>query len=70
MNEPRKRQADEQGHFPKVGPDDTFDDGDMTLFNGFLRAAGEDLACDALRAPLDSTGQWWRSPRRVGGQFE
>lgn len=45
------------------------DDGDMTLFNGLLCAAGVDGGCQAVADALDpATGQWHRSPRirRVG----
>jgi len=40
------------------------DDGDMTLFNGLLCAAGEEDGCKAVADAQDpSTGQWFRSPR-------
>jgi hypothetical protein len=40
------------------------DDGDMTLFNGLLCAAGESRGCDAVANSQDpATGQWFRSPR-------
>lgn len=45
------------------------DDGDMTLFNGLLCAAGEPLGCVGVKEALDrNTGQWYRSPRiRLNG---
>ena len=45
------------------------DDGDMTLFNGLLCAAGEVRGCDAVANAQDpTTGQWFRSPRiRLSG---
>jgi hypothetical protein len=42
------------------------EDGDMTLFNGLLCAAGDQRGCDAARLAQGPTGQWWRSPRRIG----
>lgn len=39
------------------------DDGDMTLFNGLLCAAGEQLGCEAVKESQDKTGRWFRSPR-------
>lgn len=42
------------------------DDGDMTLFNGLLCAAGEADGCDAVARSQDAGGRWWRSPRRIG----
>lgn len=41
------------------------DDGDMTLFNGLLCAAGVNVGCDAVKRAQSSSGQWWRSPRRI-----
>jgi hypothetical protein len=38
-------------------------DGDMTLFNGLLCAAGEPLGCESVRKAQDSTGRWHRSVR-------
>lgn len=45
------------------------DDGDMTLFNGLLCAAGEPLGCLGVKEALDrNSGQWYRSPRiRING---
>jgi hypothetical protein len=45
------------------------DDGDMTLFNGLLCAAGEPLGCLGVKEALDrNSGQWYRSPRiRLNG---
>jgi hypothetical protein len=42
------------------------DDGDMTLFNGLLCAAGESGGCDAVAHSQGTDGRWWRSPRRIG----
>ncbi|MER8763032.1 MULTISPECIES: hypothetical protein [unclassified Mesorhizobium] len=42
------------------------DDGDMTLFNGLLCAAGESEGCDAVARSQGTNGRWWRSPRRIG----
>ncbi|HYX37867.1 MAG TPA: hypothetical protein VE954_32590 [Oligoflexus sp.] len=42
------------------------DDGDATLFSGLLCLAGEDQGCRAVKAAQDTTGKFWRSPRRVG----
>lgn len=40
------------------------DDGDMTLFNGLLCAAGNKLGCDGVADAQDPTsGEWFRSPR-------
>jgi len=40
------------------------DDGDTTLFNGLLCAAGEQRGCTAVRNAHDeATGRWYRSPR-------
>jgi hypothetical protein len=41
-------------------------DGDMTLFNGLLCAAGELAGCDGVKRAQDQAGRWWRSPRLVG----
>lgn len=38
-------------------------DGDMTLFNGLLCAAGFDEGCEGVRLAQDGTGRWHRSPR-------
>ncbi|WP_141731660.1 hypothetical protein [Oligoflexus tunisiensis] len=42
------------------------DDGDATLFSGLLCLSGEEAGCQAVQAAQDSTGKFWRSPRRVG----
>ena len=42
------------------------DDGDMTLFNGLLCAAGDSRGCDGARLAQGKDGRWWRSPRRIG----
>lgn len=45
-------------------PTQPCDDGDMTLFNGLLCAAGDKRGCDAVAdAQEPKTGQWFRSPR-------
>jgi hypothetical protein len=49
--------------FPSKG---NCDDGDATLFSGLLCLAGESVGCEAVKAAQDSTGRFWRSPRRVG----
>lgn len=38
-------------------------DGDMTLFNGLLCAAGEELACRSVKNAQDPSGRWHRSVR-------
>ncbi len=45
------------------------EDGDMTLFNGLLCAAGNELGCIGVAESQDpATGQWFRSPRiRING---
>lgn len=45
------------------------DDGDITLFNGLLCAAGDERGCRGVAdAQDDKTGQWYRSPRiRISG---
>src|SRR4051794_20855639 len=40
------------------------DDGDMTLFNGLLCAAGDRRGCDGVSNAQDAGGRFWRSPRR------
>jgi hypothetical protein len=57
--------------FPsKIGPGSASpqlcDDGDMTLFNGLLCAAGDQRGCAAVKASQDRDGRFWRSPRRLG----
>jgi len=44
-------------------------DGDMTLFNGLLCAAGDKHGCEGVAEAQDpTTGQWYRSPRiRIHG---
>jgi hypothetical protein len=49
-----------------LGQPQDCDDGDMTLFNGLLCAAGESAGCDAVARSQDADGRWWRSPRRIG----
>jgi hypothetical protein len=49
-----------------VGKPTDCDDGDMTLFNGLLCAAGESSGCDAVARAQGNDGRWWRSPRRIG----
>ena len=40
------------------------DDGDMTLFNGFLCVADVQVGCSGVKDAQDlSTGEWFRSPR-------
>lgn len=40
------------------------DDGDMTLFNGLLCAAGDERGCTGVAEAQDpTTGEWFRSPR-------
>jgi hypothetical protein len=40
------------------------DDGDMTLFNGLLCAAGDDRGCTGVAESQDPvSGEWFRSPR-------
>lgn len=41
------------------------DDGDMTLFAGLLCAAGEAIGCETVKRAYDSSGKWFRSPRRA-----
>ncbi|CBJ52312.1 hypothetical protein [Ralstonia solanacearum] len=54
--------------FPSKQTNDTAqpcDDGDMTLFNGLLCAAGDERGCQAVVDAQDpATGEWFRSPRR------
>jgi hypothetical protein len=42
------------------------EDGDMTLFNGLLCAAGDSRGCNGVKLAQDTNGRWWRSPRRKG----
>ena len=42
------------------------DDGDSTLFSGLLCLSGIDAGCDTVKASQDSSGRFWRSPRRIG----
>jgi hypothetical protein len=42
-------------------------DGDGVIFNGVLCASGDDRGCDAVRRSQGPNGQFWRSPRKVGG---
>jgi hypothetical protein len=44
-------------------------DGDMTLFNGLLCLSSEMVACQAVLHSKDSSGRWWRSPRRVNWEY-
>ena len=54
---------------PTGDPLQPCDDGDITLFNGLLCAAGDMRGCDGVAAAQDkNTGQWYRSPRiRISG---
>ncbi|RXG97197.1 hypothetical protein [Bradyrhizobium vignae] len=45
------------------------DDGDMTLFNGLLCAAGDGRGCEGVRLSQGADGRWWRSPRRIGWTY-
>ncbi len=38
-------------------------DGDMTLFNGILCAAGDGLGCESVKGAQDASGRWHRSVR-------
>jgi len=53
--------------YPSKAPDDDSrpcGDGDMTLFNGLLCAAGDKRGCDGVaEAQNPQTGEWSRSPR-------
>ncbi|MBB4216055.1 hypothetical protein FHT79_003242 [Rhizobium sp. BK212] len=51
---------------PTVDNPSPCDDGDMTLFNGLLCAAGEEIGCQAVALSQGKDGRWWRSPRRIG----
>jgi hypothetical protein len=51
--------------YASSGPDHC-DDGDMTLFNGLMCAAGEQDGCVAVKLSQGNDGRWWRSPRRIG----
>ena len=51
---------------PSQGDPSRCEDGDMTLFNGLLCAAGDERGCAAVRLAQDASGRWWRSPRRHG----
>lgn len=42
-------------------------DGDSVIFNGVLCTSGDDRGCDAVRRSQAANGQFWRSPRKVGG---
>ncbi len=42
------------------------DDGDMALFNGLLCAAHREGSCASVKSSQGASGQFWRSPRRVG----
>lgn len=49
---------------PTGDPAQPCDDGDITLFNGLLCAAGDDRGCNGVASAQDPiTGQWFRSPR-------
>lgn len=49
---------------PTGKKDQPCDDGDMTLFNGLLCAAGVELGCVGVAESQDpATGEWFRSPR-------
>ena len=51
--------------FPsKKREDGSCDDGDIALFAGLLCASGDALACESVRLSQDTTGRWFRSPRR------
>lgn len=54
---------------PTSGDAQPCDDGDMTLFNGLLCAAGDQRGCQGVANAQDPvTGQWHRSPRiRLNG---
>jgi hypothetical protein len=52
-----------------AGDPNKCDDGDMTLFNGLLCAAGDGRGCDAVRRAQGADGRWWRSPRRIGWTY-
>jgi hypothetical protein len=42
-------------------------DGDGVIFNGVLCVSGDDRGCDAVKRSQGPNGQFWRSPRKVGG---
>lgn len=52
---------------PSEAPEETGQickDGDMTLFNGLMCAAGDSRGCNAVQAAQNDDGRWFRSPRR------
>jgi hypothetical protein len=55
---------------PTATSPSTCDDGDMTLFNGLLCAAGDSRGCDGVKFAQSADGQWWRSPRLVNKPYE
>lgn len=50
--------------FPSKHSCEDHEDGDMTLFNGLLCAAGETAGCDAVADAQRADGRWFRSPKR------
>lgn len=48
------------------GNSSSCEDGDMTLFNGLLCAAGEQEGCVGVLKSQGADGRWWRSPRLIG----
>ena len=42
------------------------DNGDFTLFNGLMCAAGMPEGCEGVRAAQGPDGRWWRAPTRIG----
>lgn len=43
-----------------------YDDGDMAIFGGLICASGIEEGCELVRRAQGPTGQWWRSPSRIG----
>jgi len=37
------------------------------IFNGVVCVSGDDRGCDAVRRSQGPNGQFWRSPRKIGG---
>ena len=72
LDELAARRGDWLGWAPRCGAFPSkhgCEDGDTTLFNGLLCAAGEPLGCEGVRRAQGADGRWWRSPRRVDGNL-
>lgn len=67
-NVPRKESTryPDYSYPAKIEPGKIVSDGDTTIFSGLLCSVGEEEGCLAVKRAQSKSGQFWRSPDRIG----